>query len=214
MRDEKARADEKLSNMELLLATRDTALKMQERATEQLEDENTKLYEKCRILRNISRELEATMKAREKNAIMRLIDDLAAVAKRKYDDIGGETGDRAAEGRPVLPPQPLLLGRHAASTGSSSAETLPMLPQPHQDFPTPVGEAAALAPTSPPTQAPVVGTLAVHDCGASDSYSESETEGNPRAPEAVDAGEQPAVTNSPPPAVEASQAVVAGELTI
>ena len=37
--------------MELLLATRGAALKMQERATEQLEDENTKLYEKCRVLR-------------------------------------------------------------------------------------------------------------------------------------------------------------------
>ena len=57
LRDSHQWADEKLSNMELLLATRDTALKMQERATEQLEEENIKLYEKCRIQRNISRQI-------------------------------------------------------------------------------------------------------------------------------------------------------------
>ena len=206
LRDSQQRADEKLSNMELLLATKDTALKMQERATEQLEDENTKLYEKCRILRNVARELESTMKSREKRAVMRLIDDLAAVAKRKYDDIGGAAGAEDSEDRPVP--------RHsAASTASSSAETLPMLPsQPRQDFPTPLGAPAAIAPTSPPAQVPVVAVLDVHDASG-DSYSESDTERPADAPETADVvGAELAV--APSPAAEASQTTGPGELTI
>ena len=204
-----------MSNMELLLATRDTALKMQERATEQLEDENTKLYEKCRILRNISRELEATMKDREKRAVMRLIDDLAAVARKKYHDIGGEAGTEESEDRPVLPPQPPLLARHAASTASSSAETLPMLPpQPRQDFPSPVGAPTVIAPTSPPAQVPAVGAIDVHDASGDSYSSDSDTEKHPPdAPEATDAvGAEPA--EAPSPAAEATAAIAPGEPAI
>lgn len=177
LRDSQQRADEKLSNMELLLATRDTALKMQERATEQLEEENIKLYEKCRILRNISRELEGTMKSREKRAVMRLIDDLAAVAKRKYEDIG-ETATDESEDRPtgsLGDPLPRL-------TPASSAETLPMLPR--SELPTPEGEPRVMQPTSPAPALPQLpvpepaSTNAARDGGASSaSYSsDSDTE--------------------------------------
>ena len=161
LRDSQQRADEKLSNMELLLATRDTALKMQERATEQLEEENTKLYEKCRILRNISRELEGTMKAREKRAVMRLIDDLAAVAKRKYDDIG-ETPADDSDDRSIIPPQPPRRQIGATAT-PSSAETLPMLPLP-QRFPTPLGVPTAMAPAMAPVSRTGIASGFGHPC--------------------------------------------------
>jgi hypothetical protein len=180
LRDSQQRADEKLSNMELLLATRDTALKMQERATEQLEEENTKLYEKCRILRNISRELEGTMKAREKRAVMRLIDDLAAVAKRKYEDIE-ETSTEDPEDRSIIPPQPPLPRQIGTTAASSSVETLPMLPS-HQELPTPAGVPTVMQPTSPaptllPLPAPEPASTNRDDGASSASYSsDSDTE--------------------------------------
>ena len=196
LRDSQQRADEKLSNMELLLATRDTALKMQERATEQLEEENTK--------------------AREKRAVMRLIDDLAAVAKRKYDDIG-ETPADDSDDRSIIPPQPPRRQTGATAT-SSSAETLPMLPSP-QGFPTPVGVPTAMAPAMAPTSpVPVLpaasGIPAVNDGNFSpSSYSDDSDTEKPPDVDAPPALAADVVADAPPLAVaEKLEVAVPAEL--